>query len=42
MNVLGLSFFYHDSSAGLVKDGVLIAAAEEERLQSSQARLGLP
>jgi len=31
MNVLGLSFFYHDSSAGLVKDGVLIAAAEEER-----------
>ena len=27
MNVLGLSFYYHDSSAALVKDGVLVAAA---------------
>lgn len=31
MNVLGLSAFYHDSSAALIKDGVLVAAAEEER-----------
>ena len=30
MNILGLSFYYHDSSAALVKDGVLVAAAEEE------------
>ncbi len=29
--VLGLSFFYHDSAAALVKDGQLIAAAHEER-----------
>jgi len=29
--ILGLSAFYHDSSAALVRDGVLIAAAEEER-----------
>ncbi len=31
MNILGISAFYHDSSAALVKDGVLVAAAEEER-----------
>ena len=31
MNVLGISAFYHDSAAALVKDGMLIAAAEEER-----------
>ena len=29
MNVLGLSFYYHDSYAALVKDGVLVAASEE-------------
>ena len=42
MNVLGLSFFYHDSSAALVQDGKLIAAAEEERFSRRQARRGLP
>lgn len=31
MNVLGISAFYHDSAAALIKDGMLIAAAEEER-----------
>ena len=31
MNILGLSCFYHDSAAALLKDGRLIAAAEEER-----------
>lgn len=30
-NVLGLSFFYHDSAAALVRDGQLVAAAAEER-----------
>ncbi|RZB29733.1 MAG: carbamoyltransferase [Desulfobacteraceae bacterium Eth-SRB1] len=29
--VLGISAFYHDSSAALVKDGEIIAAAQEER-----------
>ena len=29
--VLGISAFYHDSSAVLLKDGVIIAAAQEER-----------
>src|SRR5262249_55480860 len=29
--VLGLSCFYHNSAAALIKDGKIIAAAEEER-----------
>ncbi len=31
MNILGISCFYHDAAAALIKDGVLIAASEEER-----------
>ena len=31
MNILGISCFYHDAAACLVRDGNLIAAAEEER-----------
>jgi carbamoyltransferase len=31
MNILGISAFYHDSAAALVRDGKLIAAAQEER-----------
>ncbi len=31
MYVLGISCFFHDSSAALLKDGVIVAAAEEER-----------
>jgi len=31
MNILGLSFFYHDAAAALLQDGMLLAAAEEER-----------
>jgi carbamoyltransferase len=31
MNILGISCFYHDSAAALVSDGLLIAAALEER-----------
>ena len=30
-NILGLSAFYHDSAACLVRDGELVAAAQEER-----------
>ena len=29
--ILGLSAFYHDSAAALVRDGVIVAAAQEER-----------
>ncbi|MFC2001449.1 carbamoyltransferase [Chloroflexota bacterium] len=31
MYILGISCFYHDAAAALLKDGELIAAAEEER-----------
>ncbi len=31
MNILGISAFYHDSAAALITDGVIIAAAQEER-----------
>jgi carbamoyltransferase len=31
MDILGLSAFYHDSAAALVREGVIVAAAQEER-----------
>jgi carbamoyltransferase len=31
MNILGISAYYHDSAAALIKDGVIVAAAQEER-----------
>ena len=31
INILGISCFYHDSAAALVRDGEVIAAAQEER-----------
>src|ERR1700687_4130385 len=31
MNILGISCYYHDAAAALLRDGQLIAAAEEER-----------
>jgi carbamoyltransferase len=31
MNILGISCYFHDAAAALIKDGVLVAAAEEER-----------
>ncbi|MBP8981120.1 MAG: hypothetical protein KBG09_07760, partial [Syntrophobacterales bacterium] len=31
MNILGVSAFYHDSAAALIRDGEIVAAAQEER-----------
>ena len=31
MTILGISAFFHDSAAALVRDGAIVAAAEEER-----------
>jgi carbamoyltransferase len=31
MNILGVSCYFHDAAAAIVQDGVLLAAAEEER-----------
>ena len=30
-SILGISAFYHDSAACILKDGIIIAAAQEER-----------
>jgi carbamoyltransferase len=42
MNILGLSFYYHDSSAALVQDGRLVAAGEEERFSRLKHDSGFP
>ena len=31
MQILGISAYYHDSAAALIRDGVVVAAAQEER-----------
>ena len=42
MVVLGISAYYHDSAAALIKDGVVIAAAEEERFNRIKHYNGFP
>lgn len=42
MNILGLSAFYHDSAAGLVSDGEIFAAAQEERFTRKKHDSGFP
>ena len=34
--ILGISAFYHDSAACVLKDGKIIAAAQEERFTSKK------
>ena len=40
--VLGISSFYHDSAAALLKDGVVIAAGQEERFSRKKHDSGFP
>ena len=42
MNIIGLNAFHGDSSACLVQDGQLVAAAEEERFQRVKHWAGFP
>jgi carbamoyltransferase len=42
MIILGLNAFHADSAAALVRDGVLVAAAEEERFRRVKHWAGLP
>ena len=42
MNILGISAFYHDSAACLVRDGIIIAAAQEERFTRKKHDSGFP
>jgi carbamoyltransferase len=42
MNVLGINAFHGDASAALLRDGVLVSALEEERLNRVKHWAGLP
>ena len=42
MYILGISSFYHDSAACLIKDGEIIAAAQEERFTRKKHDSGFP
>ncbi len=42
MHILGLSAFYHDSAACLVRDGEIVAAAQEERFSRRKHDPRLP
>lgn len=42
MYILGISAFYHDSAAALLKDGELVAAASEERFTRKKHDPGFP
>ena len=42
MYILGISAFYHDSAACLIKDGKIIAAAQEERFTRKKHDQGFP
>ena len=40
--ILGLSAYYHDSAAALVKNGEIVAAAQEERFTRKKHDAGFP
>lgn len=42
MRILGVSAFYHDSAAALIEDGVILAAAQEERFTRKKHDAAFP
>lgn len=42
MNILGISCYYHDAAAVLLQDGLIVAAAEEERFSRKKHDFGYP
>jgi len=42
LNILGISAFYHDSAACLVRDGEIVAAAQEERFSRKKHDFSFP
>ena len=42
MNILGISAFYHDSAAALIRDGKIVAAAQEERFTRKKHDANFP
>jgi carbamoyltransferase len=42
MYILGISCYYHDSAAAIIKDGTIVAAVEEERFSRQKFDDGFP
>jgi carbamoyltransferase len=42
LNILGISAYYHDSAAAFVQDGIIIAAAQEERFTRKKHDAAFP
>lgn len=42
MNILGISAFYHDSAAALLQNGMIVAAAQEERFTRKKHDASFP
>jgi carbamoyltransferase len=42
MNILGISAYYHDSAAAVVRDGIVINAAQQERFSRKKHDPGFP
>ncbi|MDD5069247.1 MAG: carbamoyltransferase [Candidatus Omnitrophica bacterium] len=42
MNILGISAFYHDSAAALIRNGEIVAAAQEERFSRRKHDYSFP
>lgn len=42
MNILGISAYYHDAAACIVRDGEIVAAAQEERFTRKKHDAGFP
>ncbi len=42
MNILGISAYYHDSAAALLRDGEIVAAAQEERFTRKKHDMNFP
>ena len=42
MHILGISCYYHDSAAALVRDGEIIAAVQEERFTRKKHDFSFP
>ncbi len=42
MYILGISCYYHDAAAAILRDGMLVAAAEEERFSRKKHDFGFP
>lgn len=42
MTILGISAFYHDSAAAIIRNGIVVAAAQEERFTRKKNDASFP